>query len=245
MLWYYTPMALPFSRDLRPRCVVYDCMDELSAFAGAPSGLAELEAELLERADVVFTGGQSLYQTRRHRHPNIHAFPSGVDTAHFGLARQALPEPADQRGIPRPRLGFAGVIDERMDIDLLCARLPRDGLFACWLDAIGIGRHELDWFDDNHCPPDIVGVNHYLSGERFLDHRVELHALHDCGGNGRDRYADVLAARMLARGADGPAAVLREAWQRYRLPLAVTEAHNTCTRDEQLRWLAEVWDAAE
>jgi UDP-galactopyranose mutase len=121
VLWYYTPMALPFTQDLAPAAVIYDCMDELSAFAGAPPELREREAELLRRADVVLTGGQSLYEAKRGLHPNVHAFPSSVDVHHFNRARGPLEEPADQAEVPRPRLGFAGVIDERLDVDLLHA----------------------------------------------------------------------------------------------------------------------------
>ena len=119
ILWYYTPMAVEFTRRLSPMACVYDCMDELSAFAGAPPGLRAAEEELFRRADVVLTGGQSLYEAKRHRHPNVHAFPSSVDVAHFARARRHQPDPADQAGIPRPRLGFFGVIDERMDLELL------------------------------------------------------------------------------------------------------------------------------
>jgi len=128
VLWYYTPMALSFSRHLSPRAVVYDCMDELSAFAGAPRELRELEAELFRRADAVMTGGYSLYEAKRTLHRNIHPFPSSVDAAHFARARERLPEPEDQVDIPHPRLGFFGVIDERMDLDLLdgIARLRPD-----------------------------------------------------------------------------------------------------------------------
>ncbi len=119
ILWYYTPMALGFTRHLQPVAVVYDCMDELSAFKGAPPLLKEWEAELFKRADLVFTGGQSLYEAKRSQHPNAYAFPSSVDVAHFGLARTIKKDPADQANIPHPRLGFFGVIDERMDIELL------------------------------------------------------------------------------------------------------------------------------
>jgi UDP-galactopyranose mutase len=119
VLWYYTPMAVGFSRHLSPCATVYDCMDELSGFAGAPPGLREREAELLLRADLVTTGGQTLYESKRHLHPNVHPFPSSVDVEHFALARNPQPDPADQQGIPHPRLGFFGVIDERMDLDLL------------------------------------------------------------------------------------------------------------------------------
>ncbi|HEY2029073.1 MAG TPA: glycosyltransferase family 1 protein [Myxococcales bacterium] len=117
--WYYTPMALPFSRHLTPLAVAYDCMDELSLFRGAPAALVDLERELLSRADVVFTGGQSLYEAKKDRHPNAHPFPSSVDVPHFQRAREAQPDPVDQANIPHPRLGFFGVLDERLDLDLL------------------------------------------------------------------------------------------------------------------------------
>lgn len=119
VLWYYTPMALGWTRHLKPHAVVYDCMDELSAFKFAPRALREREAELLNRADVVFTGGQSLYEAKRDKHPNIHAFPSSIDHAHFAQAREKINEPADQSAIPHPRMGFFGVLDERFDTALL------------------------------------------------------------------------------------------------------------------------------
>jgi glycosyltransferase involved in cell wall biosynthesis len=127
VLWYYTPMALAFSGHLRPRAVVYDCMDELSGFAGAPAGLRDAESALLARAHVVFTGGRSLYDAKRHRHENIHAFPSSVDVPHFARARARRgPAPDDQKGIPHPRLGFYGVVDERFDRELIaCAAALR------------------------------------------------------------------------------------------------------------------------
>jgi UDP-galactopyranose mutase len=119
VLWYYTPMALGFTRHLTPAAVVYDCMDELSGFVGAPPGLREREAELFSRADVVFTGGHTLYENKRAHHHNIHPFPSSVDVEHFATARSIKADPADQAAIPRPRLGFFGVIDERMDLALI------------------------------------------------------------------------------------------------------------------------------
>jgi UDP-galactopyranose mutase len=121
VLWFYTPMALPLTRELRPLARVYDCMDELSAFKGAPPELLTLETELLALADVVFTGGHALFEAKQHLHQNIYAVPSSVDKAHFALARKAPPEPSDQAAIPGPRLGFFGVIDERLDIALLQA----------------------------------------------------------------------------------------------------------------------------
>lgn len=117
--WYYTPMARAFTRHLEPLAIVYDCMDELSAFKGASPLLREREAELFSRADLVFTGGQSLYEAKRHQHENVYAFPSSVDVAHFAQARTHTEDLADQANIPHPRLGFYGVIDERMDLELL------------------------------------------------------------------------------------------------------------------------------
>lgn len=121
LLWYYTPMACAWTRHLKPLATVYDCMDELSAFKGAPPILKDREAELFGRADLVFTGGQSLYEAKRHQHPNVYAFPSSIDSTHFAQARSITVEPPDQADIPHPRLGFFGVIDERMDIELLRA----------------------------------------------------------------------------------------------------------------------------
>ena len=123
-LWYYTPIAMSFSDHLKPQAVVYDCMDELSGFKGAPPALGFCEAELFRRADLVFTGGQSLYEAKRKQHPkhqNIHAFPSSIDVPHFAQARSITEEFADQKEIPHPRLGFFGVIDERLDIKLVDA----------------------------------------------------------------------------------------------------------------------------
>ncbi|HEY0444672.1 MAG TPA: glycosyltransferase family 1 protein [Candidatus Limnocylindrales bacterium] len=118
-LWYYTPLALAWTDHLDAESVVYDCMDELSAFRNAAPELRRLEPELLRRADVVFTGGHRLYEAKRNAHPDVHAFPSAVDVAHFRRARTSSVEPEDQEGLPHPRIGYFGVIDERMDIDLL------------------------------------------------------------------------------------------------------------------------------
>ena len=120
VLWYYTPMALAFTGGIEASAVVYDCMDELSLFRGAPPELRQREAELLRTADLVFTGGQSLYEAKRGQHPSVHAFPSSIDRAHFATARSGeIAEPADQAAIPHPRLGFFGVLDERLDQELL------------------------------------------------------------------------------------------------------------------------------
>jgi glycosyltransferase involved in cell wall biosynthesis len=119
VLWYYTPLAWKFSNHLHPDALVYDCMDELSAFKNAPPDLGRLEESLLKRADVVFTGGHSLYEAKKHLHHNIHPMPSSVDAKHFASARSITVDPGDQRMLPRPRLGFFGVLDERLDLPLL------------------------------------------------------------------------------------------------------------------------------
>lgn len=117
--WYYTPMALPFTAHLSPVITVFDCMDELSAFKFAPASLKKLEKDLLTKSDVVFTGGHSLYEAKKHQHSNIHAFPSSIDKKHFVAARTIKNDPADQANIPHPRFGFYGVLDERFDIELV------------------------------------------------------------------------------------------------------------------------------
>ena len=117
--WYYTPMALGKSRHFQPVLTVYDCMDELANFKFAHPELKSRERELFDKADLVFTGGQTLYEAKREQHADAHAFPSSIDKAHFGQARGPLAEPADQAGIPHPRIGFFGVVDERLDIELL------------------------------------------------------------------------------------------------------------------------------
>ncbi len=119
ILWFYTPTAMEFAAHLKPLATVFDCMDELSAFKNAPPELVQNEKRLLEKADLVFTGGQSLFEAKKDRHRRVFAFPSSIDVAHFETARHLAEEPADQRRIPHPRLGFCGVIDERMDIALL------------------------------------------------------------------------------------------------------------------------------
>ena len=119
VFWYYTPMALGKSRHFQPRLTVYDCMDELANFKFAHPELKSREQDLFQKADLVFTGGQTLYEAKREQHADAHAFPSSIDKAHFGQARGPLAEPADQACIPHPRIGFFGVIDERLDIELL------------------------------------------------------------------------------------------------------------------------------
>jgi glycosyltransferase involved in cell wall biosynthesis len=120
VFWVYTPMAMSRVREFQPVLTVYDCMDELAQFKGAPPELRHREQELFKQADLVFTGGQRLYESKREQHDDAHSFPSSIDKAHFGQARNPeLTEPADQASIPHPRVGFFGVVDERLDIELL------------------------------------------------------------------------------------------------------------------------------
>lgn len=119
IFWYYTPMAIEFSDHFKPQATVYDCMDELTAFKFAPPKLKLFEQLLLAKADLVFTGGESLYQAKKNLHPKVFAFPSSIDLQHFEKARNLAGEPACQAVVPSPKLGFFGVIDERIDTRLL------------------------------------------------------------------------------------------------------------------------------
>ncbi|MEZ4869138.1 MAG: glycosyltransferase [Caldilineaceae bacterium] len=120
LLWLYTPMGAPFVETLQPRLLIYDVMDELSAFKGAPADLKEADRRLLQQADLVFTGGLSVYQARQPYHDNIHLFPSGIEIDHFArAATEAFARPADMAELAAPLLGYFGVIDERMDLPLL------------------------------------------------------------------------------------------------------------------------------
>jgi UDP-galactopyranose mutase len=159
--WYYTPMALDFTRQLRPLAVIYDCMDELSAFRGAPESLTLRERELFGLADLVFTGGQTLYEAKRDQHSSVFAFPSSIDREHFMQARAPLNEPADQQDIPHPRLGFFGVVDERFDVELLAeaARLRPDWHFVIIGPVVKI---------DPEILPQRENI-HYLGGKSYQD----------------------------------------------------------------------------
>jgi UDP-galactopyranose mutase len=143
--WYYTPMMLPFSRDIDPDLTVFDAMDELSKFKFAPVKLIQLEQELIDRADIVFTGGSSLYEAKKDRHDSVHCFPSSVDRAHFCKARARQFDPGDQEDLPRPRLGYYGVIDERFDTELLdrIAEMRPDWSFVIVGPVVKIAEEDL------------------------------------------------------------------------------------------------------
>ena len=165
--WYYTPMALKFTGDLAFHACVYDNMDELSAFAGAPPEMVEMEHALFDRADVVFTGGHSLYQAKRNRHLNIHPFPSSIDAPHFGAARApGIVDPEDQVNISHPRLGFLGVIDERLDVELLAqlAQLRPDWQFVMIGPVVKIDESVLPRLPNIHW----LGCKAYADLPRYL-----------------------------------------------------------------------------
>src|SRR5688500_1804387 len=128
--------------------------------------------------------------------------------------------------------------------DVLCGQLAPHSPMWDYFRWLGVEEDELRWFLDNQLPPAVIGINHYITSERFLDERTIRYPANFHGGNGRHVYADLEAVRVCASGVAGPKVILREAWERYRLPLAVTEIHLGCTREEQLRWVKEVWDAA-
>jgi dTDP-4-dehydrorhamnose reductase len=127
--------------------------------------------------------------------------------------------------------------------DLLCGNVDRNHALYRFLIESGIASGELAWFADNPCPPDIIGINHYVTSDRYLDERHGRYARQYVGGNRKERYADVEAVRVLTDDYQG-FRVLNDAWQRYRLPIALTEVHLGCSREEQLRWVLEAWRAA-
>jgi len=161
IFWYYTPMALSISDHLEPQLIVYDCMDELSAFKFAPPELKARETEMFLKADLIFTGGQSLYEVKKNFHHNIYPFPSSIEKEHFSLARQNMTDPQDQHAIPHPRIGFFGVIDERMNIDLIAkiAEQKRDWHFVMIGPVLKIDTETLPR------PHNI----HYLGGKTYQE----------------------------------------------------------------------------
>ena len=166
LLWFYTPMMFTLAEHLEAEAVVYDCMDELAAFRFADPLLVEREARLLERADLVFTGGYSLYEAKRGRHPDVHPFPSAVDVDHFARARGEMAEAEDQRGISGPKLGFFGVIDERIDLELI------DAVAAARPDWSIVMIGPVAKIDPAHLPrrPNIhwLGARHYNELPAYL-----------------------------------------------------------------------------
>ncbi|PYE53026.1 glycosyltransferase family 1 protein [Deinococcus yavapaiensis] len=173
VLWVYTPFELPVTAPLfeegpAPACTVYDCMDELAQFRGAPPELRERERQLFGLADVVFTGGYRIWENKRLQHDNAHPFPSSVEVSHFAQARAGLAEPQDQIGIPGPKLGFYGVIDERFDIDLVrevAARRP-EWQFVFLGPVVKISEHDLPRGANIH----YLGMKKYTELPAYLAH---------------------------------------------------------------------------
>lgn len=161
VLWFYTPMAMDYGAHLKPAITIFDCMDELSAFKFAPPELIENERRLLEKADIVFTGGQSLYEAKKDKHERVFAFPSSIDVEHFRQARMIENEPEEQKNIPHPRFGFCGVIDERMDIELLgeLADLRPNWQFVMIGPVVKIADEDLPRRENIH----------YLGGKNYQD----------------------------------------------------------------------------
>jgi len=159
VLWFYTPMAISFAAHLEPKAVVYDCMDELSGFKFAPPALLENESKLFEKADLVFTGGQSLYESKKDKHKSVHAFPSSINAGHFKQARNITDEPEEQKQIAHPRFGYCGVIDERLDTNLLAevAELRPDWQFVMIGPVVKISDKDL---------PRRANI-HYLGGKDY------------------------------------------------------------------------------
>ncbi|MBB4004646.1 glycosyltransferase family 1 protein [Aurantimonas endophytica] len=166
IFWYYTPFACAFTDPSDADVVVYDNMDELSAFLGAPPELLELEARLFGAADVVFTGGLSLFEAKQGRHSNVQPFPSSVDVSHFSAARGELADPDDQAPVPKPRVGFFGVIDERIDLDLLrrTAALRPDWQFVMIGPVVKIDPATLPQADNIHW----IGGKNYTELPSYL-----------------------------------------------------------------------------
>lgn len=131
-----------------------------------------------------------------------------------------------------------------LTFDLLSGRLRPQTPMWDYFIWLGVEEKQLTYFLDNPCPPDVLGINYYITSERFLDDRLTRYLTDHHGGNGRHRYADVEAVRVRSEGVAGPKSIIKEVWERYHLPLAITEAHLGCTREEQLRWFKEIWSSA-
>jgi len=168
LFWYYTPMALKFSASLKPKFTVYDCMDELSAFKFAPKEMVQLERELMAKADLVFTGGNSLFEAKKTQHANIYAFPSAIEKEHFQKARKKITEPEDQAGIKGSKIGFYGVIDERFDLELIrkMADMRPSWQFILIGPVVKIEEHQLPRNKNIH----YLGQKSYSELPNYLSH---------------------------------------------------------------------------
>ena len=159
--WFYTPMMLEWAAELTPVATVYDCMDELSKFRFAPGGITQLEERLFKKADLVFTGGRSLYQAKTAQHHSVHEFPSSIDAEHFRQALSFEGKVPDQENIPHPRIGYAGVIDERIDLELISqvAEMRPDWSFVMVGPVVKIDADALPKHDNIY----------YLGGKDYMD----------------------------------------------------------------------------
>ena len=238
---------------------------------GFPEGLARFAQAFAERYPWVesYTPINEPLTTARFSGLYGHWYPHGCDELTFGralltqcravaLSMRAIREVNPKAQLVQtedlgkifstPFLAYQAEFENErrwVSFDLLCGRLNRDHPMGQFLiHCLGVDEAELEMFVDNPCPPDVIGINHYLTSDRFLDERLEHYPSHLHGGNGRHKYADVEAVRVCAEGPAGQRVVMREAWERYGLPIAVTELHLGCTREEQLRWLKQGWDAA-
>lgn len=147
-----------------------------------------------------------------------------------------------------PKLRYQAEFDNGrrwLGFDLLCGRVDERHSLAWYLQMAEAPDEQLAWLLQNPSTPDLLGFNYYLSSERYLDHDVDRFPAHLHGGNGRDNYVDIEAARVRGEGVSGAGNLLEEAWNRFGIPMAITECHNGCTREEQLRWFAEVWEDCE
>lgn len=164
--WFYTPMMIDWAVGLSPVATVYDCMDELSKFKFAPGGIVDLERRLFAKADLVFTGGHSLYTAKKQQHRAVHEFPSSIDAAHFRQALFEPVEPLDQAILKRPRIGYAGVIDERIDLDLVAdaADLRPDWSFVMLGPVVKIDPESLPQRPNIH----YLGMKDYKELPRYF-----------------------------------------------------------------------------
>nr|WP_242039866.1 family 1 glycosylhydrolase [Anabaena sphaerica] len=236
-----------------------------------PEKLAEFARAVAERYPWVkyYTPINEPLTTARFSGLYGHWYPHGRDDLTFGrallsecrgvcLAMQAIREVNPGAELVQtedlgkiystPKLTYQAEFENErrwLTFDLLCGRISPNHPIWGYLRNCGISESELEEFCQNPCPPDLIGINHYLTSDRFLDENLENYPSWTHGGNGRDEYADIEAVRVCAEGAAGPRSLLQEAWERYQIPLAVTEVHLHCTREEQLRWLCEVWNAAQ
>jgi dTDP-4-dehydrorhamnose reductase len=146
-----------------------------------------------------------------------------------------------------PRLAYQAAFDNHrqwLTGDLLTGRVgPQHALWG-WLLRAGASQAELEWLLEHPCRPDVMGLNYYFTSDRYLDHELEHYSSDLHGGNGRDQYVDVEAVRVMPEGLTGHRRILEDTWHRYQLPVAITEVHAGCSREDQMRWLLEAWNGA-